>query len=250
MPSVHTRHPTRLSARWGAASFHGPPPPLLPRRYVRSLLAGWPVVLFWPTAWLTLCTTGVGIVLILLVSGLVTGAGSGHLVGILLLLCVIWTQALLYYRLRQRERLGWPHAHGPAAVRVADPLGTELMVGIADLEHVLHSALGDADVVAAIPHDELTMVRMIATRAIAALRELRDQTVALGRAAAVTVSPDQERLAGARETVRLRLMRGMRDCTELAVIASTPDADDFRPRFAATAARLATLVADVNPLAR
>jgi len=243
MPSVHTRHPARPRARWGAESHFGPPPQLH-RRQLRARLAGRPLALFWPALWLAQCSVAVAYVLFELVSG------SHGLVAIVILLGIIWAQAVLYYRIRRREMLEWPHARRPAAVPMTDPLGTELMIAIADLERVLLAALDEEGVVAAVPADELTMVRMIATRAVGALRELRDQTVALDRAAAVTVSPDQERLAGARETVRLRLMRGMRDCTELAVVATTPDAGDFRPRFAAAATRLTALVADVNPLLR
>lgn len=248
MPSVHTRHPARPRARWGAESYYGPPPRLR-RRHVRAGLARWPVGLYVWKVWLALVTVAVAFVLFELSTGLlVPGGDRGPLGLVLITLGFVWGHGLLCYQVRRREVLAWPHAGRQAAVRVTDPLGTDLLVAIGDLERVLLAALHEEGVVAAVPTDELTMVRMIATRAVGALRELRDQTIALGRAVAVTMPPDRDRLAGARETVRLRLMRGMRDCTELAVVASTPDADDFRPRFAAAATRLTALVADVKPL--
>lgn len=213
------------------------------RRHARARLAGQPFVLPFSRAWLALCTVAVATELF----GLFTGS-LRSLVGQLILFGIIWIQALLYYRARRRDVFEWPRRS--VAAGTSDPLGTELLIAIGDVERVLFAALDEEGVVAAVPADELATIRMVATRAVGALRELRDQTIALDRATAGTVSPDRERLAGARETVRLRLMRGMRDCTELAVVASTPDADDFRPRFAAAATRLTALVADVKPLLR
>jgi hypothetical protein len=71
--------------------------------------------------------------------------------------------------------------------------------------------------------------------------------VALGRVVATALSPDQQRLTAARQTVRLRLMRGLRDCEEFASVAAAPGVDDFPRRFADAAERVSILVADVNP---
>ncbi|HEX4722230.1 MAG TPA: hypothetical protein VH333_06930 [Pseudonocardiaceae bacterium] len=253
MPSIHTRHPTRPRARRGGVLFDGPPPPLRGRvrgRAARARLAGWPIVLFWPQAWLTLCTIVEMVLLITLVAVIVepgrTDAVLAETIWGLVLVSVILVQAVLYYSARRRATLGWPHGHR-TSVSNSDPLGADVLARIADLDVAMAIGLDTAAAAVALPDDDLVMARGIATRATGALRELRAQTVALDRAAASTASPDAERLVAARQTIKLRLTRGLRDCAEFASVAGTPGTDDFRRRFAEAAERVSILVADINP---
>ena len=245
MPSIRTRHPARPRARRGAALFDGPPPRLRGRA-ARARLAGWPIVLFWPLAWLTLCTIVEMVLLIALVAVIVEpGRTDGVLaatIGDVVLVGVIWVQALLYYSVRRGATLGRPHG-----LRDSLP-DADVLARIADLDVAMATALDTAGAAAVLPGDDIALARTIATRAAGALRELRAQTVALDRAAAGAVSPDAERLAAARQTIQLRLTRGLRDCAEFASVAGTPAMDDdFRRRFGDAAERVSILVADINP---
>jgi hypothetical protein len=199
-----------------------------------------PAGFVWLRVLLTLCTLA-EIVLLVLVA---FGALSRDLIGFVVLWSVIWAQLLYLYRTRRRSALGWPHAAG------LDALGTEIMIRIADIEQALTTALdalGTAGPATRLSEDDLAVARRVAARGPAALRDLRGQMVALGRVVATALSPDQQRLTAARQTVRLRLMRGLRDCEEFASVAATPGADDFPRRFADAAERVSILVADVNP---
>jgi hypothetical protein len=172
--------------------------------------------------------------------------------GVAVLVGVIWLQTLFWYHYQHRRAHGSPHAHvAVTAGPYRDPLGTDLMVRIADVELALtraFAALASAGPAAALlPPDDVAMAGRIATRGPAALRDLRGQFVALGRAATTALSPDRERLASARQLIRLRLVRGLRDCEELAAVAGTPYVDDFPRVFTAATERVSILVADVNP---
>jgi hypothetical protein len=157
---------------------------------------------------------------------------------------IIWVQALLYYQARRRQALGRPH-HGAARMLPADSLGADVPVKIADVDRAMTAGLDTAS--AALSDDDLATARSIATRATGALRELRAQAMALDRAVGSAVSPDVERLVAARQTIILRLTRGLRDCAEFASVAGTPETHDFRPKFSAAAERVSILVADINP---
>ena len=171
------------------------------------------------------------------------------LVGLVVLVGVIWVQAALYCQARQRVLSRWPYTHHAALGRPTphpDPLDPDMMTRIADLELALSTALADAAVVAALSDDDLVMARRIATRATAALRALRAQAVTLDRAAAAALPPDQHQLRAARQTVRLRLMRGLRDCDAFLSVAGAPSTGDFARRFTDAVAPVSALVADAN----
>jgi hypothetical protein len=237
MPSSRARFPTRSGGRprtLGTARFARGGGVLVPA-------ARTPAGFVWLRVLVTLCTLAEIVLLVLVMSG----ALAWHMIGFVVLWTIIWAQLVFVYRTSRRSALG-RRPHSPRS----DVLGTDVMIRIADIERALTTALdtlGAAGPATRLSEDDLVVARRVAARGPAALRDLRGQMVALGRVVATALSPDQQRLTAARQTVRLRLMRGLRDCEEFASVAATPGTDDFPWRFADAAERVSILVADVNP---
>ncbi|HEX4704436.1 MAG TPA: hypothetical protein VH352_20080 [Pseudonocardiaceae bacterium] len=216
----------------------------------------WLAVRIWTRVWLTVCTVATFALVGTLVSEIATHDDPdrtdsiGGIAVILGLVGIIWLQALLYHRMRRRQepgRFGWRSAEPPRhlAERHLADLGADTMVRIANLELSLTEAFDTLGPY--VPADDLVLARQIGIRAAAALRDLRAQSLTLSRHTAAALAPDRQRLAAARRAVILRLTRGLRDCEDVVLVASTPEVDNFRLKFTDAVERMSILVADINP---
>jgi hypothetical protein len=254
MPSRRVHRPARSSRTGGAAGispFGSPPvPDDVPIRINIRSTGRWLAIRIWTGVWLTTCaaaTVTFAIVLIMVIAEPNQPGRADQIDGTIVLLGllgVIWVQALLHYRLRRRQLPGF-RRHTTKPQQPLLDLGSDTMVRIANVELALAAAFDTLGPY--VSEDDLAMARRIGTRAAAALRDLRAQSLTLSRHTTAALAPDRQRLAAARRAVTLRLTRGLRDCEDVVLVANTPEIDDFRRKFTDAVERMSILVADINP---